>query len=319
MPSLSKQSSRPGEEEKKKVLSVTSEAAPDKVRDKPESGAALSRGGGSKDGFSSLFSDTKTGPKEKSSSLPPRPPDYDDYWYQAEDGNWYNEYDDMGLVFADPDTSSKTSTTNDQSVPNQKVSSSDSKSDSQKQPRPKDYDDHWFQDEFGVLRNTYDERGLQFDDENEFYSEEQLVKIEEKLKNESKDIQSKVDTEKAVEHKPSVIDLLSKSNEQTKTEVTNRDTIRDTKSVADKAAIEKDRDGNWLENSRKDEASSEPPPSILAGQKETPLKKTKQKVSFDTAESSKQGRQTKSGRTPKERWLWAYNRIVQVGGVATPT
>ena len=299
------------------MLSVTSEGAPDKARDKPESGAALSRGGGSKDGFSSLFSDTKTGPKEKSSSLPPRPPDYDDYWYQAEDGNWYNEYDDMGLVFADPDTAS-TSTTNDQSVPNKKVSSSDSKSDSQKQPRPKDYDDHWFQDEFGVLRNTYDERGLQFDDENEFYSEEQLVKIEEKLKNESKDIQSKVDTEKAVEQKPSVINLLSKSNEQTKTDVTNRDTIRDTKSVADKAAIEKDRDGNWLENSRKDEATSEPPPSILAGQKETPLKKTKQKVSFDTAESSKQGRQTKSGRTPKERWLWAYNRIVQVGGVATP-
>ena len=51
MPSLSKQSSRPGEEEKKKVLSVTSEGAPDKARDKPESGAALSRGGGSKDGF----------------------------------------------------------------------------------------------------------------------------------------------------------------------------------------------------------------------------------------------------------------------------
>ena len=24
----------------------------------------------------------------------PRPEDYDDYWYEGEDGLWYNEYDD---------------------------------------------------------------------------------------------------------------------------------------------------------------------------------------------------------------------------------
>ena len=35
--------------------------------------------------------------------LPPRPPDYDDYWYQADDGYWYNEYDDLGYEFADPE------------------------------------------------------------------------------------------------------------------------------------------------------------------------------------------------------------------------
>ena len=28
--------------------------------------------------------------------LPPRPADYDYYWYQDEDGNWRNEYDDYG-------------------------------------------------------------------------------------------------------------------------------------------------------------------------------------------------------------------------------
>merc|ERR1712083_486396 len=37
--------------------------------------------------------------KEK---LPPRPADYDYYWYQDEDGNWRNEYDDYGYEF-DPD------------------------------------------------------------------------------------------------------------------------------------------------------------------------------------------------------------------------
>ena len=34
--------------------------------------------------------------------LPPRPWDYDDYYYQDEDGNWRNEYDDEGYEF-DPD------------------------------------------------------------------------------------------------------------------------------------------------------------------------------------------------------------------------
>ena len=36
------------------------------------------------------------------SKLPPRPWDYDDYYYQDEDGNWRNEYDDEGYEF-DPE------------------------------------------------------------------------------------------------------------------------------------------------------------------------------------------------------------------------
>ena len=32
----------------------------------------------------------------KKSKLPPRPDDYDDYWYQDEDETWRNEYDDEG-------------------------------------------------------------------------------------------------------------------------------------------------------------------------------------------------------------------------------
>ena len=32
----------------------------------------------------------------KKSKLPPRPDDYDEYWYQDESGEWRNEYDDEG-------------------------------------------------------------------------------------------------------------------------------------------------------------------------------------------------------------------------------
>lgn len=39
-------------------------------------------------------------PTQNTDKLPPRPADYDDYWYQADDGYWYNEYDDMGYEFA---------------------------------------------------------------------------------------------------------------------------------------------------------------------------------------------------------------------------
>ena len=31
--------------------------------------------------------------------MPPRPADYDYYYYQDEEGNWWNEYDDMGYEF----------------------------------------------------------------------------------------------------------------------------------------------------------------------------------------------------------------------------
>ena len=294
VPSLRKQSSKPGEDlEEKKGLSGS-----DAKKD-PSSLDHVS----SKDGFSSVFSkakDSKSG-SEKSldkSSLPPRPPDFDDYWYQAEDGNWYNEYEDMGLQFADP---------NDSIVPNSKNTSS------HKSPRPKDYDEQWYQDEFGVLRNKYDEQGLQFDDEDDFYTEEQLVKIEQKLKNESKQNQSKTEPKPtAVEPKQSVISEPSKFEPK----------LEEPKSVKIKPADFDDKwyqdpDGNWLNHYNKDGVHFEdakPPASILSqARKEPPLNKTKQKVSFEKVEQPVKGRQTKSGRTPRERWLWAYTRIVQVG------
>ena len=44
-----------------------------------------------------LVSETNGTTSKETSKLPPRPLDYDYYWYQDEDGNWRNEYDDYGL------------------------------------------------------------------------------------------------------------------------------------------------------------------------------------------------------------------------------
>ena len=40
--------------------------------------------------------DSTNASDSKVAKLPPRPADYDYYWYQDEDGNWRNEYDDYG-------------------------------------------------------------------------------------------------------------------------------------------------------------------------------------------------------------------------------
>ena len=276
----------------------------------PDDKSSLLAKAESKDGFS-LFSDSKPPPAGAAvPGLPPRPPDFDDYWYQAEDGNWYNEYEDMGLVFADPEASSKSSSlTNNKVVPN-KIDSNGSQKQSQK---PKDYDDHWYQDEFGVMRNSYDKK-----DEDEFYTDEELAKFEAeaKLKQEN---QSKSDTtDTAVEPKHSVIDTPKISDPPV--------AVKDAKKeAAEKMKLPRPADfddnwyqdhaGNWLNRYNKDGLEYEnngPPTSILSGQKDTPLKKTKQKVSFESDVTSKR-RSTKSGKNPRERWLWAYGRIVQVG------
>ena len=110
--------------------------------------------------------------------------------------------------------------------------------------------------------------------------------------------------------------------------------IKDAKKEIDRRKLPKPADfddnwyqdhaGNWLNRYNKDGVEYEndgPPTSILSGQRETQLKKTKQKVSFESdvsdrgrvTSSSSSGRVTKSGKNPGERWLWAYGRIVQVG------
>ena len=263
--------------------------------------------GNSKDGFSQLFQSGSDKSVNNKSSLPPRPIDYDDYWYQAEDGNWYNEYDDMGLQFSDPKPYSRpASLVNAKDVPKKEEVS-------KAQARPTDYDQQWYQDEFGVRRNKYDDKSVE--EEDDYYTEEQLVKIEEKLKNESKESQSKVDFPKAVEPKLSVIAVSKDKPKDTVTSVDNDITKK--KKLPKPADFEdqwyQDYDGNWQNSYLKDglEYEDAVPPSILTANRDSPLKKVKQKVSFESSASEKS--QSKSGRTPKERWLWAYSKIVKVG------
>eukprot|EP00095_Tigriopus_kingsejongensis_P005547 snap_masked-scaffold131_size323982-processed-gene-1.0 protein:Tk05547 transcript:snap_masked-scaffold131_size323982-processed-gene-1.0-mRNA-1 annotation:"protein-methionine sulfoxide oxidase mical3-like isoform x2" len=48
---------------------------------------------------SSVAKEVLTVVEDTSTKLPPRPADYDYFWYQDDDGNWRNEYDDEGLEF----------------------------------------------------------------------------------------------------------------------------------------------------------------------------------------------------------------------------
>ena len=72
----------------------------------------------------------------------PLPGDYDDYWYQGEDGEWYNEYDDEleeGFYY-----------TKEKKLP-------DWCSAPKGVPRPVDYEDYWYEGEDGSWYNEYDE------------------------------------------------------------------------------------------------------------------------------------------------------------------
>jgi len=296
VPSLSKQASVPGSE--------PHSASKNELSD---SKTSLNRGN-SKDGFSSLFSDNKSG-SEKSltkSSLPPRPDDYKDYWYQAEDGAWYNEYDDMGYKFADDPVSEKDSVfSQDKPVPN-----NDNRSLDSQQQQPKTEDDNLFQDEFGVLRSKYDKKP---EEDEDYYTEEQLQRIEEKLKHDASVNQSKVEPSKAVE--PQSVINVAKQNEDPPT--SSEPPVVHKKKLPKPADFDdkwyQDFHGNWLNEYNKDGVEFEnagPPTSILVGRRDSPLNKNKQKVSFEKSDSSS-GRSLVSGKTARERWLWAYSRIVQ--------
>ena len=335
----------------------------------------------SKDGFSRLFSCDKPEESEQAiqkSSLPPRPPDYDDYWYQAEDGNWYNEYDDMGYQFADEeillieendkaelqtvthvalidqnkavtDAHAKNSTSSNNSdtkLFNQLVPNSKSDIQTKKQPKPIDYDDYWYQDEAGSWRNEYDDMGYEFDDEDSFYTEEELEKEEAKMLRADKEVtdgqsnRSKTDSKKAVELKESVINV-SKISEEVVSKVTKEVFKNNTDAVMkepvsthnNQSTLEKpkkkprptdyddmwyqDYDGNWFNEYDHDGNEYDddiPPDTVSFGDKETPLKKNKKNVSFEKSDAStKEKVSTRIGRSPRERWQWAFARIVQVG------
>ena len=324
----------------------------------------------SKDGFSRVFSqeDPSVGAATKT-SLPPRPVDYDDYWYQAEDANWYNEYDDLGYQFADDEILSieaagkdiKAELSSIKKLPSDpkppaavpKTASSDSKKT--KQPRPADYDDHFYQDEFGAWRNQYDDRGLEFDDEGSFYSEKELADAEkdlfksgQKANENNRTVTKAADCVKAVESTKPVIE----KSEVVKAVEPVKDVVKADKSVkpaavnvavvppsskpaAPLASIVKTRklprpadyedmwyqdgDGNWFNEYDDDgnEYEDDPLADSASDISAVESRKGGRKVSFDQQSRCSDGRGSEGwvgGRSsPRQRWQWAYSRIVQVG------
>ena len=78
-----------------------------------------------------------------------------------------------------------------------------------------------------------------------------------------------------------------------------------------------DYDGNWFNEYDHDgiEYDDVPPDTVTISDKETPLKKNKKNVSFEKSDGPKEKPVSKSGKSPRERWQWAFTRIVQVGFV----
>ena len=184
-----------------------------------------------------------------------------------------------------------------------------------------------------------------FDDEASFYTEEELSKEEAKLKDKEIDIKvilSKDDSRKAVETKQSVINVANSSEKvvvtDLKTEVLPKnvneipkkeiaapatDTKKPKKKVQKKPEDYEDMwyqdyDGNWFNEYDQDDiewedGDSDSAPATLSARPSTNSdnKQNKKNVSFDESQSGKL--KNKSGRTARGRWLWAYNKIVQVG------
>merc|ERR1712106_81466 len=72
-------------------------------------------------------------------------------------------------------------------------------------------------------------------------------------------------------------------------------------------------DGNWFNEYDHDgiEYDDVPPDTVTISDKETPLKKNKKNVSFEKSDGPKEKPVSKSGKSPRERWQWAFTRIVQ--------
>ena len=72
-----------------------------------------------------------------------KPTDYEDYWYEGEDGLTYNEYDDdleEGYYYADPPPATKPGPSKPKGL-----------------ARPADYEDYWYEGDDGVMYNEYDD------------------------------------------------------------------------------------------------------------------------------------------------------------------
>ena len=317
----------------------------------------------SKDGFSRLFSSEDPSSTTQKTSLPPRPPDYDDYWYQAEDGNWYNEYDDLGYQFADDEILSvatdgkaelsRVSKVSSDPKPAQAVPKPVSASVAKKKPpRPADYEDRYYQDEKGAWRNEYDDRGLEFDDGGDFYSEKELADAEKALfKNGPKASDNKrtvakaddsvkaVDTTKPVIEKSELVKKAEPAKEVAKVKVVPSESTLGKGSTSSDIPVSstKSRSGDTTPRVEATKPKKLPRPADYEdqwyqasdGQWYNEYDDTGQEYEDSASDISlteskrncaknvsfdQQSRGSVGGRvSPRQRWQWAYSRIRQVG------
>ena len=131
----------------------------------------------------------------------------------------------------------------------------------------------WYQDEFGVLM-------CQEETEEDFYSDDELNQHEAALRREQTETSSQ--PSKAVELNKSVIDR-SKSSDHTKPH-----------SKLETPPVE-----------------AAPAPAPAPVQQE--IQKPSKPAEVAESEGAKEARSLVSGRRAKERWVWAYTKILQVG------
>ena len=139
----------------------------------------------------------------------------------------------------------------------------------------------WYQDEFGVLL-------CQEETEEEFYSDDELNQHEAALRKEQSEPSPK--PAKAVEQNKSVIDIeRSKSSEKpnTKPETPPVPTNLPAKPVEEAAPAQES------------QKPSKPEVTVTESQAVKP--------------AVKEPRSLTCGTKPRERWLWAYTKILQVG------
>ena len=252
----------------------------------------------------------KEAPKEEPATkkLPPRPADYDYYYYEDEDGNWRNEYDDLGYEF-DPEKyegyeeettgekkdedkdkdstkvdSSSRSSTLDRNKLTIDLSGGEPKKKSKKlPPRPPDYDYYWYQDDDGNWRNEYDDEGYEFaEDEYELNEEDQaaVAKAAEKSKNDEavNEIIANGELSK-VEKELLALDEKEKSDEAPLEPIAEKEELHEGEYQEEYYEGYYDPDtGEWI-------------PTAVSGQR----------------------------TVARERWNWAFNKIVQVSTKQTPT
>ena len=155
----------------------------------------------------------------------------------------------------------------------------------------------WYQDEFGVLM-------CQEETEEEFYSDDELNQHEAALKREQTEASSKPSKAVTVEQNKSVIDR-SKSSDKPHTKL-------ETPPVS----------SNLPAKPVETAPAPAPAPAGAAAQQENQKASRPGEVVENQAQPPppvKEARSLVSGSSAKERWLWAYTKILQVGETTTVT